>query len=408
MGLLGIAAASTISYQLGPSDRGEIGVLLVVVSFAITAGALGVGESFVVLLARAAMVRRSQVVRLSLLASVLAGALGFLGGLWFARITQAPDALVCAVFCASAASTTNFWRIPSQSFLAQHRLVAWNVSRIGGNVTWLAAVLIGIRLIGSQPGENPLLYIGVAYAAGNTLLGLALLTARQRDGTVATDLSKDRVVVKSGLPMAGASLLALLTVSMDRIYASLVLTPSELGQYVAAFAYGTIVTLLIQSAGGYAFTTLSAKHLEDQPSALSRLLVIANSAGLYAAFVASIGAYPAVLLLNGFQFQEAARISWILVVSGAVSGVMTIVSQGMKATGHSMLAVLLEVLRILMLIATLITFNATTPASIATATAFSALVTLLLSFILVARASGVPIATTVRILGPVSLMRRTR
>jgi O-antigen/teichoic acid export membrane protein len=332
---LGVVASSLVSYQLGPADRGILGVLALVVSISVTLGAFGAPDAILVRVAKFGQPSRAYSVGLSLVAGAGAGVVGAVAAAVVARLLDEGSASVSATFVALCASTTAMWMVPNAMILGRQSVPRWNLVRLAGGVAWVVAVGIGVAAERTGlHGADPILLIALAFAGLNLavwLLAVGLVDFDSEDTTASAP--KVRSLLAFGLPTSLALALMLLNTRVDQFFVAKESSAVMLGQYVAAAAYASLLVVAVQALGNLAYPKIAAA--QEDPMAVIRTYargaVMLSVLGLGVLWLAA----PTMLrILNGPDFPEAPALARVLLFGAAFQAVASVLEQGLKGLSH--------------------------------------------------------------------------
>lgn len=170
--------------------------------------------------------------------------------------------------------------------------------------------------------------------AVNSVLHLVFAPARYRPGF---DLAIARELLAGGLPLAGATLLAVAMVNVDNVIVGRTLGPAVLGLYVLAFNLSSWPVNLLSIPVARVSVPAFAR-LQDDPARLRR--AFARSLGLLMAaavpicVLLAVLALPAIRVVYGAKWAGAAPALAFLAVLGLARVILQLCFDLLIAAGH--------------------------------------------------------------------------
>jgi O-antigen/teichoic acid export membrane protein len=335
IGLLGLASGTFAARLLGPHGRGELAAIQTWPSVLATLGILGLGEALIFFAARNPHLAGQYLatsVSIVLLATVPVVALGYvLMPLLLAA--QSAGVIEGARYYLLVVLLFNLYGMPLSVFRARNDIALWNVLRVAPVAVWMATILIAFVVDWIATPT----WIATAFLVlwAFLLLPLAVMLKRRVPGPFNIDRSKVRPMLAYGLPTMGAAVPQLANLRLDQLLMAALVAPSLLGLYVVALAWSGVVTPLLVAIGSVVFPRVAATRVVgDQVELLVRTLRFSSVLALCLC-APLLALTPLVVpLLFGRDYVDAVPVAALLVVAGTVTGLNTILQEGIRGLGH--------------------------------------------------------------------------
>jgi PST family polysaccharide transporter len=295
---------------LAPEDFGLFAVALVAFAVVVNISELGVT---VVLVRTPGDIRAlvPTVLTLALASGAVLGTAVFAGASWFAALMEAPDAapvlrlLAIAVVVAGASAVPG--ALLQRDFRQDLRMRADMTSFVVSTALTIGLVLGGFGALGLAWGR-----LAGAVAA---LVALLLMTPPSRPGW---DRQQVRGLLLSGLPLAGASLLAFALLNADYVVVSKELGTVALGLYVLAFNLSSWpVAALASAVRGVALPALAELTGAARGAAFVQWSRWLATASLPVCVLLAVLADDVVTVVYGARWQAASPALVALAALGA-------------------------------------------------------------------------------------------
>ncbi|BBK44975.1 hypothetical protein STVA_49950 [Allostella vacuolata] len=331
--LLGLANAVMLARLLGPEGRGELALVLLYPMLALGLIGLAVNDAIVYRAAKAAPPGRlaPSVLVLALLAGGIALAAGW--------------ALVPTLLSGHAADVVHsgfvyFLMVPAglvglylgSVFQGRLEYGVWNAIRASTTVATVSAVgalaLLGMAEVAS---------VTVAYLGGFCLsAGLAGLLAWRRGWLqAAPDRRELGQLVRFAAPLQVGVVVQLVNERLDQLLIARLLTPTDLGLYVAAMAVAAIPSIPAVTLANVAYPRIAGVvEAADRGPVVERYVRLSVALAGAIAVALLLAADRLVMLLYGPAFAPAVPIlAWY--AAGAVAlAARAVLAQAVKASGY--------------------------------------------------------------------------
>ncbi|MDA0142109.1 oligosaccharide flippase family protein [Solirubrobacter deserti] len=312
---------------LGPEQRGELALLWVVALALAQLGAMGGPAAMAVFLARGNVdartlfgaCARTAAWQVLVVLVVQAGVLAVLMWELAAVITlAAPAAMIAQVYGLSVLQGLG-------------RLRVMQGLRLLPTTAYAAALVIALVL-----GASSLAWVAFAWAGSYALAAAAtcgyawrVLPARRGEVVDA------REVRAFGRRTMLGSISPLETFRVDQLLVGLVLSPLQLGLYVAALAFTNLPRFIAQGIGQVAVARIAPLGLGEARAAVVRFTVL--SAGLALVVSAPLAALagPLVALAFGDAFAGAAVLIPVLLASTVLVCARRVLGDALRGAGHA-------------------------------------------------------------------------
>ncbi|GAA5038044.1 lipopolysaccharide biosynthesis protein [Microbacterium fluvii] len=309
-----------LAQGLGVTDRGELGVIQSIASFAAAFGALGQAEVFLADL-RTGTANLSVASRVAMTGGVLAAGVAL------------PVAMALGVDPLVALVALCFVPVINQSQIWRGLAVSRHKLRLNAAANGLAAVLragliAGLFAVGALTVASAIGSIQFALAIG-AVATIGWSAWRWRRGLKSERPSMRELTdsLRRGSPMLVFTLLTTVTLRSDVLMLDALSTSSELGIYAAAASLSMAV---LSISGAFKSRAQAALFGEDPRKAVGRELLILLVFGMVGALIAVITAPYLVTLLLGPGYESAASLLRVLAF-GSVALMFLDVGHGLLA-----------------------------------------------------------------------------
>lgn len=339
--LLGLVNAVLLARLLGPEGRGELALVLLYPVLALGLAGLALNDAVVYRAARALPPRR-------LAPPALLLALGIGAAVAAAGALAAPLLLAGHADGVRRSGALYFLMVPAglvalhlgAVFQGRLEYGVWNAVR-GATTLATVAGVAGLALLGLAEVEAvTLAYLGGFCASA----ALALALARRRGWLPApVDRHELGQLLRFALPLQAGVVVQLVNERLDQLLIARLLTPTDLGLYVAAMAIAAIPAIPAATLANVAYPRIAGvAEAADRGPVVERYLRLAVAlAGLVALALLALG-QPLVTALYGPAFAAAVPIlEWY--AAGAVAlAARAVLAQAVKAAGRPALATAAE------------------------------------------------------------------
>ncbi|BBK34115.1 O-antigen/teichoic acid export membrane protein [Stella humosa] len=339
--LVGLANAVLLARILGPEGRGELALVLLYPVLAL--GLIGMAMSDAVVYRAAKGVAPQRLAPTVLLLALAAGLVAFAAG-WLV----VPILLAGHDPAVVRSGLVYFLMVPAGLaglylggvFQGRLEYGAWNAIRAATTIATATAVA-GLVLLGLAEVAS----VTLAYLAGFCLsAALALLLARRRGWLAARPDGREvGAILRFAAPLQLGVLVQLVNERLDQLLIAHLLTPTDLGLYVAAMAIAIIPSIPAVTLASVAYPRIAGvAEAADRGPVVERYVRLAAALAGVIALLLLAAADRLVALLYGPEFAPAVPIlAWY--AAGAVALAMrAVLAQAVKASGRPGLAMLAE------------------------------------------------------------------
>lgn len=333
LALVGLVTGILAARLLGPHGRGELAAIQTWANSMGALAMLGMGEALVYFSAREPERAGRYVTSAALLA--LFASLPFMAAGYLAMptlLSAEPAHIVAAArFYLLLIPLFALVGLPYQGLRGVGDFKVWNPMRLSPTLIWLAILVAA--WVGGRAGAERL--------ADLYLLGLALLffpvaavVATRTRGSFRPEPRTWGAMLSFGMPCVFATLPQMLNLRMDQMLMAAFLPARELGLYVAAVAWAGAANPIINAVGMVIFPMV-ASHVV--PAEAHRVFARgARAAAMLAAMTGALllAATPIGFpILFGAGFKASIPAALILVPAGAVAGINSVLSEGLRGLG---------------------------------------------------------------------------
>lgn len=339
--VLGLLNAVLLARLLGPEGRGELALVLLYPVLALGLVGLALNDAVVYRAARG--VPPGNLAPSALLLALLAGV-----GVAAAGVAATPWLLAGHADAVRQSGALYFLMVPAglaalhvgAVFQGRLEYGVWNAVR-GTTTLVTVAGVAGLALAGLAEVETvTLAYLGGFCASA----ALALALARRQGWLPAPpDRAELGQLLRFALPLQAGVVVQLVNERLDQLLIAHLLTPTDLGLYVAAMAIAVIPSIPAATLANVAYPRIAGvADAADRGPVVERYLRLAVAlAGLMALALLAVG-MPLVTALYGPAFVAAVEIlEWY--AAGAVAlAARAVLAQAVKASGRPGLATAAE------------------------------------------------------------------
>lgn len=334
IGALGVITGVMASRWLGPTGRGELAAIQLWPGFLAVAAMLGLPDAMVYFAARQQQVAARYLtssLALALLASTAVMAASYLAMPSLLQ-AQGEDVLAVARVYLLGIPITVILTISYQTVRGLGHFRLWNAMRFLPPLVWL-----GVLLLAWSTSRT-----SAAFLAAANLIGLALLLPlvavvlwRVLRRWKWPDPRNWRPLLRFGLPSMFSAIPLLLNLRLDQLVMAAFLPAQNLGLYVVAVTWSTIMSPVLNAVGMVLFpqvASMSSQQAQvDMVSIVSRL-----SVGISVLFALALGLVTplGLPLLFGDRFRPAVIAAVILVGASAISTVNQVLQEGARGLGR--------------------------------------------------------------------------
>lgn len=331
--LLGLANAVLLARLLGPQGRGELALVLLYPVLAHGLIGLALGDAVVYRAAKGAA--PAGLVPSALVLSVGAGAAAIAAGWLLAPILYAGHAAEVMT-----AGLAYFLMVPfgliglhlGGVFQGRLEYGAWNAIRL--TTTFVTVGAVGLLALAELPSVG---HVTLAYLAGFCLSGgMALLLAWRRGWLEARpDRGEVAGLLRFAAPLQVGVLVQIANERLDQLLIAGLLTPTDLGFYVAAMAVAVIPSIPAVTLANVAYPRIAGvADAIDRGPVIERYVRLAVALGALIAAVLLVAGDRLILLLYGPAFAPAVPIlAWYGLGAVALSA-RVVLAQAVKASGR--------------------------------------------------------------------------
>lgn len=220
--------------------------------------------------------------------------------------------------------------LPSHALRGIGRFRLWNTLRVLPTAAW-----VGILVVASLFGwrhPQPLAYLNLA--AGLTLGVITFVISLRVFPEFRTIQRKLALpLLRYGLPSVLVMVPQTLNVRLDQLLLVGSVAPRDLGIYVTAVAWSSIVTPVLAAGGSFLFPHLASLPAADRPLALSRATRSAAAVSVVAALIVGVLAPAAIPLIFGSAYRDAVAPALLLVMAAGASGLCLVLQDGLRGFG---------------------------------------------------------------------------
>jgi O-antigen/teichoic acid export membrane protein len=231
-------------------------------------------------------------------------------------------------------------------------LVAWNLLRLAPAV---GVVLVFVTARTTGHVEAPWIAGGYLVVYAVAVVPAAATVARLVPGPFRPGPGMGLALLRYGLPSALGAIPQLLSTRLALLVLAALTSPATLGVYAVAAAWGSALQPLMSGVSDVLMPTIAAGGTRSsQVGALERgvRLVVASCVLLVPAFVlATPWIFPG---LFGRDFGGGVPAAMVLVIAGALTGLNTVLEDGMRGLGRPATAMWAELLGLAVLVTLLL------------------------------------------------------
>jgi O-antigen/teichoic acid export membrane protein len=348
LGLAGIVSGFTLARTLQPAGRGVLGSIQALPTLVAGFVLLGLHEA-VVYCGIARPVRRRTYLSAALAVStVVAAAVSlFLMVAPFDPADRSWAHRIYVLFIVVSPLT----QIPLYVLQAADRFVAWSVLRSTTTIAWLAIALITIAL----PETRSAYFVSMSYLAALFVLAPVFVWIGYHSTARGPRPNRDdvRQLLHFGLPVTLTAAPLLLNLRLDVVVVSAMFHGSRIGYYVAAVAWGALLTPAFSTLSTVALPVVARRRAHGEESQ-SRLIVLLSLALIGLVVAVSVPftrlCFP---LVFGESYRSAANLASLALIAAAVQGGREVVASTLRGKGEVRLPLLAELAGLVVTLITL-------------------------------------------------------
>lgn len=345
------ATTAIIARLMVPDDFGVFAVALVVHAIVVNISELGVSAALIRDDDERAVKGAPTVGTIAILSSVVLGALMALSAPVLAGLLGSPEAAGSLAVMALTLPLAGIAAVPA-AFLRRHFRMDRLFLASGANMVATAVLVIPLAIAGWGP-----MALAWSWVAGQLMTSLIIMTYKPGQFRPGWDRSEAGRLVRFGLPLAGANILAFAVLNVDNVVIARTLTPEALGLYVMAFnisgwpmnVFGAVIRSI--SLPGFA-------HLQRDGQSMPQHFTqsLGTVATLTLPVCAILGglAVPVVTAVYGDEWTGAAVALTGLCVLGAARILIELTADFLVTLGRTRAVFLAQVPWILALVAALV------------------------------------------------------
>lgn len=334
LALLGLATGILAARLLGPQGRGELAAIQIWPSFIATVAMLGLPDALVYFSAREhdkAGSYLGSAMSLAVLSSVPFMVVGYLA-IPMLLSAQSAEVIKAARWYLLLVPLFALVGMPYHPLRGRHDFGFWNALRLTPNIGWLSVLVLAWLLGRAEPQ-----FVAVAYLVALSLLffPVTYIVVKRVPGPFWPDTRKWKPMTHYGLPSVVSSVPQMLNFRLDQMLMTALLPAQVLGLYVVAVAWSSAVQPILIAVGTVLFPKVASL-----PDRGQQALAFAQGTrfGVFGAIVLAIifilltpWLFP---FLFGDQFATATAAALVLIVAAALTGVNSIMEDGLRGFGH--------------------------------------------------------------------------
>lgn len=332
--LVGAASGISAARLLSADGRGNLAAVTVTGSLCGALSMLGLPEALLYFIRRQTFDAR-QTLRTVTTVGLLVAAIGALACLPLvaAVLDGAPSHIRhLARWWLVVALLHAFTGLPVAFLRAVGRESLWNSLRVVPGVLWLGVLLAAFLI----PPDDRLSFVIGGQLIALTLFGAAtwVLVSQMHPISPRPSLSHASALLGYGLPLALAGIPQALNTRFDQLLLVRFVSGAELGQYVTAVAWSSLVSPLVSAFGIVLFPALSsaASRAEVRASSRTLLLPAFAVAGLSAGAAAAMAPF-AIPVLFGPDYRGAIASAQVLALGSALMACSIVLAGGLQGLG---------------------------------------------------------------------------
>jgi O-antigen/teichoic acid export membrane protein len=320
----GVAAARI----LGPTDRGTLATVALVLAIAVSAGSLGLPLALTYDLAREPDHARSLTrwaLRILFAQALLLAPLAALGIALLAR----RDDILATILLGAAVTPAVLGQMYGLAILqGRQRFALLNLARVVPAA--LYAVLASVLLVA---GVGSLASVTACFFVANAVAAAVMLIPAVRTTGLAGEV-EGRRLVGFGLRAWLGSMSPMDTFRFDQIVVVVFFAPAVVGTYVVALAFSNLPRLIGMSIGLVAYPRIAAMRTRDRlrRSVFQYTLITLIVAAPFVLAIL-IAARPIIDLFFGDRYSSSADLVGLLVAAGWLGGGRRTMSEAARGAG---------------------------------------------------------------------------
>ena len=342
-----IVSGVLVARSLGPEDRGNLALLVVVSGICYLLGSLGLPTAATYYIAQdrshapdvAAVLRRPGI--LLTIAALAAQVL-----LLVALVAHDPaDVKLAALISVLLVPGFFAFGFGLAILQGQERFMAFNVLRVLPTASYILGVLILFVIHEAGLVTIMAAWTGANFVGGLLALGVAVGGLRRVVATTSAPAPPTRSqLTRFGLKSVFGSLSPIDAYRLDQAMVGLFLTPVALGLYVVAQAFGGFARVVGLSVGFVAYPRVASQP--DRASArraMWKYFFLGAGLALCVVGVLEVVVGQLVTLFFGAEFVDATPIARILILGTLFMAARRVLTDGLNGMGHPGLGTIAEV-----------------------------------------------------------------
>jgi O-antigen/teichoic acid export membrane protein len=332
--LVALVTGPICARLLGPAGRGELAAIQNLYWLAAALSMLGLPEATLYFTARKKENGR-RILASSFCLVIIAFPIFLAAFFWFVpKLLAAQSATVIqtARLCLLGLPLYALIVIPVYSLRGNNDLVRWNLMRILPGVGWLLLLLLLPLFV--HP-TSQLIAWGYLGMLSLLLVPTFIMLHRRVPGAFTPDPSSWPVMLKYGLPLAGATIPTVLNLRLDQMLMGALLPSRSLGLYVVAVAWSGAVTPLISAVGTVLFPRIASAAPEKRNELLSQGLRLGVATAVPVALLVAALTPLGIPLLFGRAFESSSLAALILVFGTSIAGLNLVLEEGLRGLGRT-------------------------------------------------------------------------
>ncbi|MHB1431812.1 MAG: glycosyltransferase, partial [Streptosporangiaceae bacterium] len=293
---LGLFTGIVTARVLGPAGRGELALIVLVPAIGTIAGSLGIEYGTYYLWHTSGGRLRPHLLAAAAAVTAISGTVFGTAGFIIIRLLEPQAGARLGLLAAAGVPLSIANAVLTMALMAQHRVTAYNLSRLAGPVVYAVAVA-GLWRAGT---------LGVASAVlawfASLLVTVTIdivLVARSAGGRPLWDARVTRRSAGYGLRSYVGTLAQYGTLRLDQVLLVALAGNGALGLYYAAVSLGEFVLQIANNIGSAMMAKLGGRPRDDQRRlALTTVILVGLSATGAAALLMAYGADVITLLLG--------------------------------------------------------------------------------------------------------------
>ena len=331
MGFIGFGTSSLAARLLSPAGRGELAAVQNIPNLLAILASLGLGEAALYQASRQPLATKAIVRRA--LGLTIYGSIGmFLVGLVVLPLALSSHTTrTSALLSMPIVFIVPAYMVAHQPLRSIGHPVKWAGFRVSVACSWLAILSVAWLLHYRNARGVALVYIG---AQGVVAVVALVLARRYPNEQEPSEPRLNRSLLRYGIPSSLVALPQVLNLRLDQILLTGIVARSDLGVYVAAVSWSWVTAPPFQALAQMALPRLATTPVDKRRRMVSLILAIAfGGAALTVAIMVPLTAHIFPLVM-GSQYKAGVSVAQLLVVAGAVSGLVVVIEEVHRGLGR--------------------------------------------------------------------------